>query len=228
VLVDSHGGTRHGVEVRGLGRIEVGKIVCVGRNYREHLKEMGYAPDEDPVIFLKPPTSLLASGSVLALPTFSREVHHEVELVLVIGRDAREVPEARALEHVLAFAVGLDLTCRDLQKRAKERGEPWAVAKGFDGAAPVSTAVTAGEVGDPADLAIELRVNGAVRQSARTSQMIHGAAWLIAYASRYMTLERGDLLMTGTPSGVGPLAPGDVARGTIERVGAVEIRVREA
>ncbi len=226
--MESQGGARHGVEVRGLGRIEVGKIVCVGKNYREHLKEMGYAPDEDPVLFLKPPTSLLASGSVLALPAFSQDVHHEIELVLVIGREARGVPEARAFEHVLGYAVGLDLTCRDLQKRAKERGEPWAVAKGFDGAAPVSIAVPAQEVGDPADLAIELRVNGVVRQSARTSQMIHGVAWLIAYASRYMTLERGDLLMTGTPSGVGPLASGDVARGTIERIGAVEIRVKDA
>ena len=220
---------RRGIEVEGLGLLEVGKIVCVGKNYRDHLKEMGYgAADEDPVLFIKPPTSLLVSGGVLSLPSFSREVHHEVELVVVIGRETRGVPEERALDHVLAYAVGLDLTCRDLQKRAKERGEPWAISKGFDGAAPVSSAVAADSVGDPGDLAIELRVNGAVRQSARTSQMIHGVPWLVAYASRYMTLERGDLLMTGTPSGVGPLSPGDVARGTIERVGAVEIRVQGA
>lgn len=215
----------HTVDVRGGEPLRVGKIVCVGKNYREHLAEMGYAADEDPVLFLKPATSLLVSRSAFTLPAFSRDVHHEVELVVAIGTTGSGIPEDLALGYVFGYAVGLDLTCRDLQMRAKERGEPWTVAKGFDGAAPVSAVVRAAEVGDPGDLAIELSVNGERRQSARTSQMIHGVAWLVAYASRFMTLERGDLLMTGTPSGVGPLAAGDRVRGEIERVGAVEIRV---
>jgi 2-keto-4-pentenoate hydratase/2-oxohepta-3-ene-1,7-dioic acid hydratase in catechol pathway len=208
-------------------RLRVGKIVCVGRNYRAHLEEMGYTGDEPPVLFLKPATALLRSGGTLTLPAFSRDVQHEVELVAVIGRETRAIPQERALSCVMGYAVGLDLTCRDLQAAAKRSGEPWAVSKGFDGAAPMSSVTPARDVGDPGDLAIELRVNGEVRQSARTSLMIHGVAWLVAFASSFMTLEPGDLLMTGTPSGVGPLRAGDVVTGSVERVGIVEIHVAD-
>lgn len=197
----------------------VGKIVCLARNYAEHAREMKGEVPESPVLFLKPPTALVAPGATLHLPDFSSEIHHEVELVVVIGRKAQRVSTTEAMGFVLGYGVGLDLTARDLQKRAKERGEPWSAAKGFDGSAPVSEIAPADEVGDPGDLAIELRVNGELRQSGRTSQMVFKTANIIAFVSTIFTLEPGDLLFTGTPSGVGPVRLGDVLEASIERVG---------
>jgi len=197
----------------------VGKIVCLARNYAEHAREMKGEMPESPVVFLKPSTALVGPGAALRLPDFSSQIHHEVELVVAIGRTARGVAASEAMRHVLGYGVGLDLTARDLQKRAKERGEPWAAAKGFDGSAPVSEIAPAEAVGEPSDLAIELRVNGELRQSGRTSQMVFKTADIIAFVSTLFTLEPGDLLFTGTPSGVGPVAAGDVLEAAIERVG---------
>jgi 2-keto-4-pentenoate hydratase/2-oxohepta-3-ene-1,7-dioic acid hydratase in catechol pathway len=212
--------------LRGNGpELAVGKIVCLARNYAEHAKEMKGEVPQSPVLFLKPSTAVVAPGGALRLPDFSSEIHHEVELVVVVGRKARNVSSAEAMACVLGYGVGLDLTARDLQKRAKERGEPWAAAKGFDGSAPVSEIAAAEEVGDPGDLAIELRVNGELRQSGRTSQMIFKTAEIIAFVSTIFTLEPGDLLFTGTPSGVGPIRAGDVLEASIERVGAARWEV---
>ena len=191
-------------------RLPVGKIVCVGRNYADHVAEMAAERPRRPVLFLKPSTALLAPGAPIRLPALSHEIHHEVELVAVVGRRARNVAASEALTRIHGYAVGLDLTARDLQREAKRRGEPWAVAKGFDGSAPVSRARAADEVGDPGALALVLRVNGAVRQSATTASMLFPVAELVAYASSIFTLEPGDLLFTGTPAGVGPIAPGDL------------------
>ena len=218
--------TADGVVLRGSGELlRVSKIVAVGRNYREHNAEMGGPRDAPPVLFLKPPSALRSSGEPVAIPVDAGAVHHEVELVAVIGRKTQAVAAEAALEHVLGYAVGLDLTLRDLQSEAKKRGEPWSVAKGFDGSAPVSLVAPREAVGDGAGLAIELEVNGARRQSGNTSEMIHGVAALVAFASRYMTLERGDLLFTGTPAGVGPLVPGDRVTARIERVGELELEI---
>jgi 2-keto-4-pentenoate hydratase/2-oxohepta-3-ene-1,7-dioic acid hydratase in catechol pathway len=214
------------VVMRGTGeRVRVGKILAVGRNYGEHVKEMGYAAGSPPVIFLKPATAIVPDGGTVRLPADQGEVHHEVELVAVIGRGGRAIPEPEALEHVLGFAVGLDMTLRDLQGRAKSAGEPWALAKGFDTSAPVSLVAPRGEVGDGSNLAIELRVNGAVRQSANTSEMIRDAAALVAEASRLITLEPGDLLFTGTPHGVGPVSAGDRLQASLEKVGLLTVTV---
>jgi 2-keto-4-pentenoate hydratase/2-oxohepta-3-ene-1,7-dioic acid hydratase in catechol pathway len=216
------------VVVRGTGEaLRVGKIIGVGRNYADHVVEMGAPRGAPPVIFLKPPSALLGGGGVLRIPTSFGQVHHEVELVVVIGEGGKAIDPARALDHVLGYAVGLDLTLRDLQSAAKKRGEPWALAKGFDGSAPVSLVAPREEVGDGSGLAISLDVGGERRQRGNTSQMLHGVADLVAHVSSWMTLERGDLLFTGTPAGVGPLRPGDRIEARIERVGRLELVVAE-
>jgi 2-keto-4-pentenoate hydratase/2-oxohepta-3-ene-1,7-dioic acid hydratase in catechol pathway len=207
------------ITFKGSGRkLTVGKILCLGRNYVKHIEEMKSSIPEKPMLFFKPSTALLGPGVPIRLPDFSSEVHHEIELVVVIGTEMRRTPENRALDGVAGYGVGLDLTARDWQREAMRRGEPWAVAKGFDGSAPMSEVAPAEEVGSPGDLAIELRVNGETRQSARTSEMIFKIPELLAYASRIFTLEPGDLFFTGTPSGVGPIRPGDVLEAEIERV----------
>jgi 5-carboxymethyl-2-hydroxymuconate isomerase len=198
------------VVIQGSGeRLRVGKILAVGRNYAEHNAEMGNARSVPPVLFLKPPSAVVHDGGVVSLPLGLGQVHHEVELVVAIGRSGRAIPEDAAMEHVLGYAVGLDLTLRDLQAEAKKKGEPWDLAKGFDGSAPVSHVVPRERVLDVTALSLTLDVNGVRRQEGSVSEMLYGVAALVAYASRWITLERGDLLFTGTPSGVGPLVAGD-------------------
>jgi uncharacterized protein (TIGR00369 family) len=198
------------VVVQGTGeRLRVGKILAVGRNYAEHNVEMGGTAATPPVLFLKPPSALVQDGGSVVLPVGMGQVHHEVELVVVIGRRGRAIPESEAMDHILGYAVGLDLTLRDLQNEAKKKGDPWDLAKGFDGSAPVSHVVLRDAAGDPGDLALTLDVNGTRRQSGTTKQMQHKIPALVALASRFITLDRGDLLFTGTPSGVGPIVAGD-------------------
>lgn len=198
------------VLIQGTGeRLRVGKILAVGRNYADHIAEMGHDKPVPPVLFLKPPSALVQDGGTVTLPVGMGQVHHEVELVVVIGRTGRAITEAAALDHVFGYAVGLDLTLRDLQNEAKKKGEPWDLAKGFDNSAPVSHVIPRERAGDVSNLALSLDVNGARRQDGSTRQMIHGVAALVAYASKWITLERGDLLFTGTPSGVGPVVAGD-------------------
>jgi 5-carboxymethyl-2-hydroxymuconate isomerase len=214
------------VVIQGSGeRLRVGKILAVGRNYADHNAEMGNARSVPPVLFLKPPSALVQDGGVVTLPTGLGQVHHEVELVVAVGRSGRAIPEDAALEHVLGYAVGLDLTLRDLQNEAKKKGEPWDLAKGFDGAAPVSHVVPRERAGDVATLALTLDVNGVRRQEGSTGQMLHGVAALVAYASRWITLERGDLLFTGTPSGVGPLVTGDSVVARLSDIATLRVTI---
>lgn len=213
------------VVVRGTGeRIRVGKILAVGRNYAEHSKEMGYVADAPPVIFLKPPSAIVHDGAIVPLPRGLGQVHHEVELVVVIGSGGREIPEAEALEHVFGYAVGVDLTLRDLQSEAKSKGEPWTLAKGFDGSAPVSLVAPVHDVGDGSGLEIALEIDGVTRQRDTTSHMIRTVPALVSLASRWMTLERGDLLFTGTPAGVGRVDAGQRLTARLEKAGRIEIR----
>jgi uncharacterized protein (TIGR00369 family) len=205
--------------------ISVGKILCVGRNYSEHVAEMGYEENSPPVIFFKPPSALLHDGGTLHLPEGGGAVHHEVELVVAIGKPGRAITETDALDHVLGYGVGLDMTLREVQAAAKKSGEPWCVAKGFDGSAPISEIVPAGELGDASGLSIKLDVNGETRQDGNTSQMARSIPSLIAHASRWITLERGDLIYTGTPAGVGPVVTGDRLEASIERIGTLRIQV---
>jgi 2-keto-4-pentenoate hydratase/2-oxohepta-3-ene-1,7-dioic acid hydratase in catechol pathway len=203
--------------------LPVGKILCVGRNYSEHAAEMGVAPPPEPLLFLKPSTALLLGGGSIVLPTWSDDVHHEVELVVRLGGGGKDLTLAEAEALVDAYGVGLDLTARDVQSRAKARGEPWAVAKGFDGSAPVSSLVPVTGTRPLEDLTLDLWVSDVRRQHGRVRDMIWSVSSLLVFASSRFTLEAGDLLFTGTPAGVGPLRPGEAARA---QVGEASLDVR--
>jgi len=203
----------------------VGKLLCIGRNYAEHADEMASDVPDQPMVFLKPATAIVRSGDAVRLPPQSKEVHHEVELVAVIGKKGRRIPEEEALDHVAGYAVGLDMTARDLQAEAKEKRHPWSVAKGFDTFAPLGPITPAADVGDPNDLTLRLHVNGETRQEAHTSHMIFPVATLVHYCSQIFTLEPGDLLYTGTPSGVGPVAAGDELEATATGIEPLRVQV---
>ncbi len=196
------------------------KIVAVGRNYREHAAEMGgEVPGEEPLLFLKAPSALVMDGADIVLPGESSRVDFEGELALVIGRKIKNWPEKGWLEVLAGVCCANDVTARDLQKKDGQ----YARSKSFDTFCPVGPELVAGL--DPSDLALETRVNGAVRQSARTAQMVFSPAFLVVYVSRMMTLWPGDLILTGTPAGVGPLSPGDVVEVEIEKIGVLRNRV---
>jgi len=196
--------------------VSVGKLLCIGRNYAEHADEMGSDVPDEPMVFLKPASAVIRTGETVRLPSQSQDVHHEVELVAVIGQGGRNISRADAPDHVAAYAVGLDMTARDIQSKAKENRHPWSVAKGFDTFAPLGPLTDADAVGDSRNRTLRLRVNGDTRQKASTQHMIFPVAELVHYCSQIFTLAPGDLLYTGTPSGVGPVEAGDelVATGT--------------
>ncbi len=206
----------------------VGKLLCIGRNFSKHAAEMKSEAPSEPMVFLKPASAVIRSGEEVVLPPMSQDVHHEVELVAVMGEGGKNIPEAEALGHVAAYAVGLDMTARDVQSRAKEKRHPWSVAKGFDTFAPLGPLAPAADVPDPQDLRLELAVDGEVRQSARTGDMLFSVAELIAYCSRIFTLFPGDLLYTGTPEGVGPVQPGDRLEATATGLDPLSVTVRRA
>lgn len=203
----------------------VGKLLCIGRNYADHAEEMAREVPDEPMVFLKPSTALIRNGEVVQLPPQSEEVHHEVELVAVIGEGGKRIPQSKALEHVDAYGVGLDMTARDLQAKAKEQRHPWSVAKGFDTFAPLGSLTAAAEIGDPQDLNLSLTTNGEVRQNAQTSNMMFSVAELVHYCSTIFTLEVGDLLFTGTPSGVGPVEQGDVIEASVTGCDSLRVGV---
>jgi len=196
------------------------KIIAIGRNYREHAAELGnVAPDQEPLLFLKSPSALVVGGGEIVLPPESSRVDYEGELALVIGRKAKSWPQERWLDALAGVCCANDVTARDLQKKDGQ----WARAKSFDTFCPIGPEIVAQL--DPSDLPIETRVNGAVKQSGRTSQMVFSPAFLVAYVSRMMTLLPGDLILTGTPAGIGPLSPGDVVEIEIEQIGILKNRV---
>ena len=192
--------------------VPVRKILCAGRNYAAHAAEMGSVPPAAPFLFLKPPTALHSGGGEIAVPESLGLLHHEVELVALLGGGGKNLTPGDAEKRIAGYAVGVDLTLREEQERAKRAGGPWALGKGFDSSAPVGTFAPASRVADPLDLSIRLEVNGRIRHDSRTSFMLFRPGELLAYISRFMTIEEGDLLFTGTPEGVGPLAAGDRVR----------------
>ena len=216
----------HFVNMQGEARqIAVGKIVCVARNYAEHAKELGNPVPEQAVLFIKPASSLLAEGGSIVIPSYAQECHHEIELAVIIGRAGKEIPREEALDHVSAYGVALDMTLRDVQSQLKAKGLPWEIAKGFDTSCPLSALVPADRIPDPQQLHLQLTVNGEVRQDGTTAHMLRPVAKLISEASHYFTLEAGDLLLTGTPAGVGPVKSGDRLEAVIEGVGRLSVSV---
>jgi len=196
------------------------KIVCVGRNYREHAAELGnVAPEEEPLLFLKAPSALVTDGGDIHLPPESQRVDYEGELALVIGRRIKSWPQERWLEALAGVCCANDVTARDLQKKDGQ----FTRSKSFDTFCPVGPEIVSDL--DPSDLSIETRVNGVVKQKNRTGNVVFPPAFLVAYVSRMMTLLPGDLILTGTPAGIGPLSPGDVVEVEIEKVGVLRNRV---
>lgn len=202
----------------------VRRIWCVGRNYAEHAREMGHDPDrEPPFFFAKPADAVVASGSIIPFPMATEDLHHEIELVVAIGQGGVAIDAERAFEHVFGYAVGLDMTRRDRQAEAKRLARPWEMGKAFDRSAPMSAIAPASRIGHPSRGAIMLAVNGEIRQAGDLAQQIWSVAETIAHLSRLVELAPGDLIMTGTPAGVGPVRPGDRLEGRIEAVGELSV-----
>jgi 2-keto-4-pentenoate hydratase/2-oxohepta-3-ene-1,7-dioic acid hydratase in catechol pathway len=195
----------------------INSIFCIGRNYSEHAKELHNEVPDQPMVFLKPVSAIIGDGEAIVLPAQSREVHHEVELVVAIGKGGRNIPVASALQHVAGYGIGIDVTARDLQQAAKQKSHPWSVAKGFDTFAPISSFIPADAVEHPQNLELKLLVNGELRQHGNTRDMIFPVAELIAYLSTIFTLSAGDLIFTGTPAGVSPINKGDSITATLNR-----------
>ncbi|MHB8530213.1 MAG: fumarylacetoacetate hydrolase family protein [Caulobacteraceae bacterium] len=202
----------------------VRRIYCVGRNYAAHRREMGGDDREPPFFFAKPADAVVLPGARVPYPSATAELHHEIELVIALGEGGAGIPVESALDLVFGYAVGVDLTRRDLQAAARAKGQPWEAAKGFDHSAPLSAIRPALERAPPRGR-IQISVNGQIRQDSRLDQMIWNVAEIISQASELWRLAPGDLIFTGTPEGVGPLRPGDAVEGEIEDVGALSFVV---
>lgn len=214
------------VAVASGGLFPVRRIFCVGQNYSEHAREMGSNPEVDPpFFFMKPADALEPDGAVIPYPPATGDLQHEVELVVALGRGGRDVPPERAAELVFGYAVGLDLTRRDLQAAAKKRGRPWDMSKGFDHSAPCGALSRKEDVGSMASGAIVCKVNGAPRQSGDLADMTWKVPQIIAFLSALVELAPGDLIYTGTPSGVGPLLKGDDIEATIDGLSPLVVRI---
>ena len=207
----------------------VHRIYCVGRNYEAHAKEMGGGGREAPFFFMKPADAVLVAppGTTTALPypTLTHDLHHEIELVVAIGVGGSHINAADAAQHIFGYAVGLDMTRRDLQAELKKQGRPWCIAKGFEHSAPIGAITPAAQVPGIAQAAISLQVNGTVRQSGITDQMIWNVAETIEQLSKAWTLQAGDLIYTGTPEGVGAVVRGDVLEGGVQGLGTLRLCV---
>ena len=207
-------------------RFPVHRIYCVGRNYAEHAREMGAAPERGtPMFFMKPADALVIDGADVPYPSVTQDLHHEVEMVLALGRGGRDLDATAALDCVWGYGVGLDLTRRDLQAAAKAKGHPWDVAKGFDASAPVSSLRAVSDIGHPRAARLRLTVNGALRQEGDIADMLFGVADIVRELSKLFTLMPGDLVYTGTPAGVAALQRGDAFVATLDGVGECRGRI---
>ncbi|MFT5499876.1 MAG: fumarylpyruvate hydrolase [Woeseiaceae bacterium] len=212
---------------RAEARFPVRRIYCVGRNYAEHAREMGHDPDRDPPFFFtKPADAVVENGAAIDYPSRTDNLHHEIELVVALDKGGENIPLGQALQHVFGYAVGIDLTRRDLQKQAKEKGRPWDTAKGFDNSAPLSAIHSADDIGHPESGRIWLDVNGENRQQGDLNELIWSVAESIAELSTLFRLQPGDLIFTGTPAGVGPVVSGDQLTGGIDGLDEIVISIK--
>jgi len=208
-------------------RFPVRRIYCVGRNYLDHIRELGNDEKQPPIFFAKPTDAIVQDGATIAYAAVTENFHYEVELAVAIGNAGHNISEASALDHVYGYAVALDMTRRDLQKALSSKGSPWDVAKGFDESCPCGSIYPVSAVGHLNDGSIKLTVNGEVKQQATLDLMIWNVPQIIAELSRLFVLQPGDLILTGTPAGVGPVLPGDVMVGSIDKLDTITITVGE-
>ncbi len=201
------------------------KVVCIGLNYAAHIEEMKSKRAKEPVIFIKPNSSLHDISKPIPIPRSYGAVHHEIELAVCIAKEGRHIPESTAEDYIAGFGLALDLTLRDVQFQAKQKGRPWALAKGFDNACPVSVFREKERVAGLNDINLSLKVNGEERQSGNTRQMLFSIPEIIAYVSRFMTFLPGDILLTGTPAGVGPLQGNDRIEASIDKIATIQTTV---
>ena len=210
-------------------RFPVHRIYCVGRNYAEHAKEMGFTGREAPFFFMKPADAVLSAehGAEVRMPypTLTSNLHHEIELVVAIGKGGKNIPAAQALSHIWGYAVGLDMTRRDLQGEMKKQGRPWCIGKAFEASAPISAITPASQAGNVEQAEIWLQVNGQDRQRSNVNQLIWNIAETIEHLSQAWELQPGDLIMTGTPEGVGAVQAGDVLEGGITGLGTLRVSI---
>lgn len=206
-------------------RFPVRRIYCVGRNYNDHVVEMGGVPGREPPFFFQKPADALLLDGNFPYPPATRDVHHEVELVVALHSGGKDIAVSNAAQHIYGYAVGIDMTRRDLQGEAKKAGRPWEVGKAFDHSAPIGEIIPKAETGLLERGGISLRVNGAQRQNSDISQMIWSVPEIISELSRLFELHAGDIIFTGTPSGVGPVQPGDKLQAAIEGVGELSLQV---
>ena len=209
-------------------RFPVGRIYCVGRNYADHAREMGHDPNrEPPFFFMKAANSIVQNNSTISYPVGTKDVHHEIEMVVAIAKGGKNIPVEKALEHVYGYGVGLDMTRRDIQGEAKKMGRPWEMGKSFDESAPITALKPVSVTGHPAKGAIWLKVNGKFTQQGDLNEMIWSVPETIAYLSKLVTLRPGDIIMSGTPAGVGPVQPGDRLEGHVDGVGDLTVSYKK-
>jgi 2-keto-4-pentenoate hydratase/2-oxohepta-3-ene-1,7-dioic acid hydratase in catechol pathway len=202
------------------------KIICIGRNYAEHAKELNNAVPTEPVFFMKPDTALIRNGQPFYHPDFSNDIHHEIELVLVVCKTGKNIDEKFASKYYNKIAIGIDFTARDLQNKAKEKGLPWEKAKAFDGSAPLGESVDVSTIKDVNDMNFHLTINGKTVQQGNTKDLLFSFDKIITYISRFITLRTGDLIYTGTPAGVGKVNIGDKLEGFIEGNKMLEFAIK--
>jgi 5-carboxymethyl-2-hydroxymuconate isomerase len=204
----------------------IGKIVCIGRNYVDHIHELGNETPTVPVIFIKPATAVIGDGETVCIPACSNDCHYEAELAVLIGCRCKDVPVEQALSRVAGYGVAIDMTLRDLQDNLKKKGLPWETAKGFDTACPLSDFAPASQVTDPQSQQVTLKLNGEERQHGSTGLMIHTVAQVISHMSSFFTLEPGDVILTGTPAGVGRVVSGDCMEAEVPGVARLKVTVQ--
>ena len=208
-------------------QVRIGKIICLARTYKKHAQEMHTEITENPILFLKPESSVIFNDELIILPKMSKCLHHEVELGIVIGKNGKYITKSNAMDHVLGYLVALDITARDLQLDAKNKRWPWSIAKGFDTFAPISDVVLKNEIKDPHNLDITLKVNNLIKQHSNTKYMLYSIERIIELISEIMTLKRGDLILTGTPEGVGEIVEDDNIEAHLGNICSLKVKVKK-
>ena len=207
-------------------KVQIGKIICLARTYKKHAQEMNAEVMQDPLLFLKPESSIIFNNEYIVIPKMSSCLHHEVELGVVISKTCKNVSQDVAMNYVLGYLVALDITARDIQSEAKKQGWPWGIAKGFDTFAPISDVALKDEILNPNSLGLVLKVNGNIKQQSNTKYLIHSIERIIEFISEVMTLKRGDLILTGTPEGVGEIVEGDIIKARLGNILSLTVDVK--